>query len=244
MLLIQKIHLSWNKNERGAKGEVARRRFPLAYPLEEKQFFGDVVVHSLSFFQEGTDFIDLVQETHQSLEKYLPQLGFTQAQIQNEIESRVLWIKRYQYQSYPSVFALNLDNLSVCDKEKGLEVTFFYDGKRSGAPFRRGHNKDFCNQDSPFCGKDMLNETAFVLSQNQYGRIIWNERRIDYDTGEWYYELHVYNLFSLCSETIKPCLVAKQHKRSQKNLSDKAFPVDIFIKNKPDFEYRQFASLY
>lgn len=223
MLLIQNIHLSWNKNERGAEGEAARRRFLLAYPLEEKQFLGDAVVHSLSFFQEGTIFIDNVQETRRSLEKYLPQFDFTQAQIQNEIESRILQIKRYRYQSYDSVSELNLSNLSVCDRKNGFEVTFFYDEHRSGAPFRRGHNKDFCNQDSPFCGKDMLNETAFVLTQNQYGRIIWNERRTDYDTGEWYYQLHIYNLFYLLHKT---------------------FSTDIFTKNKPDFEYKQFASLY
>lgn len=68
-----------------------------------------------------------------------------------------------------------------------------------------------------------MNEKAFVLKQNQYGRIIWNERRTDYDTGEWYYQLHIYNFIYLLDHT---------------------FSKDIFMKKKPDFEYKQLARLW
>jgi len=232
LLLIQKINLIWHKNERGAKGEKARRQFPPAYLLEEKQLSGSIVIHNLSFFQEGTDFIGSIQQERQSLKKYLPQLGFTQAQVQREIQKRAVWIKKHEYQSYPFVSALNLTNLSVCRREDRYEIIFFYDEQRSGAPVRRGHNRDFQTPGSPFFGKDILNETAFVLSQNQYGRIIWNERRTDYDIGEWYYQLHIYNLFYLGSQM------------RAKALQGKSFPKDIFVKNRPDFEYKQLAFLY
>ncbi|MDE7319687.1 MAG: hypothetical protein K2N46_08145 [Lachnospiraceae bacterium] len=118
---------------------------------------------------------------------------------------------------------LNLTNLSVRFREGSYSITFFYDEQRSGMPVRRGHNQDFQNPKSLFYGKDTLNETAFVLAAEQYGRIFWNERNTDCDTGEWYYQLHIYNLY---------------------HTPDRSFSNDIFVKNRPDFEYRQLAKLY
>ena len=68
-----------------------------------------------------------------------------------------------------------------------------------------------------------LNETAFILRSGQYGRIIWNERRTDYDNRTWYYQLHILNLFHmpLGQEITK----------------------DIFLAAQPDFEYKQLAVL-
>ena len=77
--------------------------------------------------------------------------------------------------------------------------------------------------DSPFYRKDCLNEVAFSLMPNQYGRVLYNERRRDMDTGEWYYQLHIYNL--LYTE--------------EKQLSK-----DVFVVYKPDRIYQQIARLY
>lgn len=246
MFLIQEINLEWGKNERGAKGEEARRRFPLAYPMQEKQFLNNIIVQRLSFFQKEAIFMDPVQWEQKLLQSYFLQLGFTQEQTQNEIQRRVQMIKNTDIQPYSSVSALNLTNLSVCFKKDSYDITFFYDEQRSGLPTRRGHNKDFHNQDSPFYRKDVLNHMVFSLSQNQYGRIIWNERRTDYDTGQWYYQLHIYNLFYLSSQ---PHLSAKQsHKKHRpQDLKDKNFAEeikDIFVRNEPDYEYSQLAFLY
>lgn len=79
-------------------------------------------------------------------------------------------------QRYCSVEEVNLANLSIVPCPCGFEVSFYYDERRSGRPFRRGHNKDYNNPQSPLYRKDCLNETAFVLKPNQYGRILWNER--------------------------------------------------------------------
>jgi len=223
MLLIQTINLMWHKMERGAEGEKARRHFPFTYPLEEKQFQEDVMVQGLNFYQNGADFMDFRQAERYYSEKNLPQCGYTPERIQREIQNNIIWIKKHQYQFYASIDALNLTNLSICHRENLLEATFFYDEHRSGRPFRRGHNKDFQNPDSPFYRKDNLNEIAFVLMPNQYGRIIWNERRIDYDNGTWYYQLHIYNLFYSPERT---------------------YTKDIFMNKKPDAEYTQLGSLF
>lgn len=221
MLLIQKVDLTWNKDERGAENARARRRFPLTY-LWDKPISGNVAVQDLSFFQRGEDFLDAFHMMCQGMENSLPSLGFTRDQIQQEIDERALWMKRHQFQCYQSVKDLKLTNLSVQSCPDGFQVSFFYDEHRSGMPYRRGHNQYYQDIRSSFCQKDCINETAFILMQGQYGRILWNERNTDYDTGEWYYQLHVYNMFYL---------------------EDKSFRADIFVVNQPNFEYRQLAQL-
>lgn len=246
MFLIQKINLEWYKNERGVKGEEARRKFLLAYPIQKKEFLENIIVDNLSFFQKEAVFMDPIQLERESLQSYLLQLGFTQEQAQNELQKRIQSRRNYLCQSYSSVSMLNLTNLSICFQNGSYEVTFFYDEQRSGLPVRKGHNKDFHNQDSPFYRKDILNETVFSLSQNQYGRIIWNERRTDYDTGQWYYQLHIYNLFYFSNQPYLP-IHQSRNKRRQPKPQDRNFSKDIkdiFVKNQPDFEYRQLAYLY
>lgn len=222
MLLIQNICLTWDKEHRGAKGEQARRRFPPACFLEKMPCSGDVIVHHLNFIQKGNTFADSASEIRRSLEKALSSSNFSQTRIQKELGSRLRWVQQHRLQAFHSAEALNLTNLSVCLHEAGCSVTFFYDERRSGRPVRRGHNQDFQNPDSPFYRKDILNETAFTLTPGQYGRILWNERTTDCDTGEWYYQLHIYNLYYAPGRT---------------------FPNDIFVRKRPDVEYRQLAAL-
>ncbi|MDE6982977.1 MAG: hypothetical protein K2O99_00330 [Lachnospiraceae bacterium] len=197
MLLIQNICLQWGKEARGAKGENVRRRFPQAYPIEPQRVQEPVLVQNCRFYQ-----------SHQGI----------RAAIQKEQYLR----GRCQYQTFVSVQSVNLTNLLISPGDNALEITFFYDERRSGAPVRRGHNKDYQNPDSPFYARDVRNETAFVLSPGQYGRIVWNERRLDSD-GIWYYQLHIYNLYNHTEETTTGAL---------------------FTKREPDYLYSQLAVLY
>lgn len=225
MLLIQEIDLTWQKNERGGKYAQARKQFPAAYSLEEMPVqVNAALVHHLSFYQVGDTFLDAAQEIRQSLEQFLPKIGFSPKQIQQEIQQRLSLIKRNRLQSFSRVDDLNLTNLSIYPVPEGFSVSFFYDEHRSGMPYRRGHNQGFHDPSSPLYCKDCLNETAFVLSPGQYGRIIWNERRTDYDDQTWYYQLHIRNLFYVpLDQNIKK---------------------DIFIAVQPDFVYKQIAVLY
>ena len=119
---------------------------------------------------------------------------------------------------------LNLTNLSIQPMPEGYSISFFYDEHRSGMPYRRGRNQDFQNPNAPLYCKDCLNETAFTLRPGQYRRIIWNERRTDYDNGTWYYQLHILNLLHVSPE--------------------QSIKHDIFLAAQPDFEYKQIAVLY
>lgn len=197
MLLVQDICLTWGKKERNSAYAKKRAEFPMAYLLDNfpDTFHGDVIVHHLNFCQRGTTF-------------------------QN------LWVNdTYRFQFYSSIQNLNLTNLLIQPDAESYEVTFFYDAHRSGQPIRQGHNKDYHNVDSSLYRHDILNETIFSLKRGQYGRVIWNERKI-YDTGEWYYQLHVSNLLHY---------VGKMPEQAEQ---------DIFLIHKPDFEYKQLAVLY
>lgn len=195
MLLVQDICLSWGKKERDSAYAEKRTDFPIVYPLDKlpDTFHGEVIVHCLSFWQQGIIF----QSSHMN--------------------------DGYRFQSYASVQDLNLINLSIRLDAGSYEVTFFHDERRGGRPVRQGHNKDYHNIDSPLYRHDILNETAFSLGRGQYGRVIWNERKIDYDTGEWFYQLHASNLL---------------------HYPGKMPEADIFLIGRPDFEYKQMAVLY
>ena len=224
MLLIQEIDLTWHKNERGGQYAQARRRFPRAYPLDGPPAQVGAAVHHLSFYQKGDGFVEAFLDIRPSLERFLPQIGFTREQTQREIQQRLSLIKRNRLRLFSSIEDLNLTNLSVQPVPEGCSISFFYDEQRSGMPYRRGRNQDFQNPSALLYCKDCLNETAFILRPGQYGRVIWNERRTDYDNGTWYYQLHICNFMHtfLTQETKK----------------------DLFLAAQPDFEYKQLADLY
>ncbi len=195
LLFIQDICLSWDKKERGSACAQMRAKFPMAYSFDQlpDTLYGDVMIHRLYFRQKGTTF--------QTCPMY----------------------DAGRFQFYASVRDLNLTNLSVRWDTGCYEVTFFYDERRSGEPVRRGHNKAYHTVDSRLYRHDILNETAFSLEPGQYGRVLWNERKRDYDTGEWYYQWHAIHFLHLCG------------KMPQMN---------CFLDCKPDYEYEQMAVLY
>lgn len=195
MLLVQDACLFWGKRERASPYAGMRAEFPRAFLMEKvpDAHCGNILVHNLHFWQKGRAF---------------------QVLQMNEA---------YRFQCYSSASDLSLTNLSLQFEEDRYAVTFFYDERRSGRPVRRGHNQDYWNEHSAFCCRDILNETAFSLKQGQYGRVLWNERKLDQDTGEWYYRLHIVNFLAAPEKTPEP---------------------DVFLTRSPDFVYQQMAVLY
>ena len=70
--------------------------------------------------------------------------------------------------------------------------------------------------------RDTLNETAFVLGKNEYGRIIYNNRYVDPDSSWWYYGWHIYNIIN--------CDMSECNEK-------------MFFKKNPNYEYRQLLDL-
>lgn len=69
-----------------------------------------------------------------------------------------------------------------------------------------------------------LVENAMTLMPDEYGRIIYNGRYTDFDTGGWYYNLDIVNSINLPNH--------------------KDIPSDIFSKREPNITYNQLAILH
>lgn len=116
-----------------------------------------------------------------------------------------------------------LQNIRLSKEGDVYRVRFCDDGDFLCRSKRHGHNESYNTSHSPFAHKDKLNETAFCLSDGDYGRILYNNRYIDHDTGKWIYTRNVYNI--ICCEKA-------------------AFREKMFYRKKPDSEYTNLMSLY
>ena len=226
MLLIQSVTLVWYKGARGAAGAETRARFPLAYPVGEAGSPlppGEAVVQDLRFCQWAPgEIIPAQEECRRRLKRDLPRLGFSRERAAREIDRRQREMGRAQLLAYPDYTCLNLTNLTFRPAGEGWEVGFWWDGRRSGLPRRRGRNRDYNDPASRLYREDVLNETAFVLAPGQTGRLIWNERDRNGDDGTWFYRLNVRNVAAL---------------------SGREFSPEVFLRE-PDFVYRQMGELY
>lgn len=204
MLVVQQIVTVWYKSERGGECAEARSKFSYTAPIEGKPCVSDECFFDYKrFYQKGGKFYTPIE--------YDELMGY----------GGVMSLKR-AYEPPVKLSQLKGRNVSFTQTENGVEVGFSYDPQINGKPYRRGHNKDFNNTASRFYGKDMLNETAFVLKEGQKGRIIYNGRFSDYDTGQWWYEQTAVNIA---------------------NISFEKFRGDIFLSSEFDFSYRQLAHL-
>ena len=119
-----------------------------------------------------------------------------------------------------------------------LPQTNTYDNVMLHIQYFRQHNTQFLNSYQPrrqiYCYSSieklhLLKNISIVPYENEYevcfcgdGRIIWNGRMVEFDTGEWYYNIYVYNFY----------------------VADKMPQNDIFISHTPDFVYKKMSMLY
>ncbi len=65
-------------------------------------------------------------------------------------------------------------------------------------------------------------KSPFTLKNNEYGRIVYNDRYVEYDSGQWYYKLHTINFIN--------CDKSKYREK-------------IFFRKIPDYEYKNMQYL-
>ncbi len=223
MLLIQEITLQWSKAERGATYAAIRQAFPLAYPLTMPFAQNHAILfHHTAYFQNGTHIqhnLDLIDTQVKQLQT--SHIDISDADIQRFIAQQQKWIRQHTYQYYDRVQDVHCQNVHISKNHNAYTMTFCE--QCHGMPIYRGHNKDFQNIHSAFYGKDLCNEIAFTLQENQYGRILYQKRFTDVDTGGWYYCLFVYNFLYT----------------NQKNI-----PKQILTSRKPDMIYKKLGDLF
>lgn len=240
MLLIQNISLSWAKTERTLEAAKVRQGFSQAYEMGDyvPKGFQPILEERLYFYQRQNQILS-------SLEEYMsPQNNASGGakKKHSAVKSGRAGVSsgksrgRGWFQTYGDVRQLNLTNITVVEAEHGLyEVSFHYDERRSGQPIRRGSNKSYWDMESPLYRQDILNETAFILRPREYGRIMYNERCVGFDDGEWLYRLNIMNFINDTKE-----------KEVTEKAADSGFFVhpDIFMSKKVDHIYKQLADLF
>lgn len=106
------------------------------------------------------------------------------------------------------------ENMRIIPQQNNFKIIFCED--KFGSIKRRGHNETYFDKSTYFQYTDILNETAFILKSNEYGRITFNNRYVEHDTGKWFYTLHTYNII---------------------NCDKSKFREKMFFKKNPDYEY-------
>lgn len=201
MLIIQTTTLTWFKPERGGFPAEVRNKFKWTFPIEripDKE--DECLLDERRLYQQEGKFLTLAE--------FNKALGFPPPRRNTDLPPT-------------KISDLREKNVKFTMLDGGeIQVDFSMNPQNhNGVPHRHGHNKDFNNPDSPLCGKDVLNETAFTLAVGESGQIAYNARFSDCDMGHWWYEQTVINI------------------------ANTPFNANIFRSGKFDYIYKQLENL-
>lgn len=193
MLIIQKITLTWHKQERGGNYAVIRNRFPFSAPADFNSG-SNIVIQTLGFFQDRDSIINVVELNRLMWEKLRKNdsCKFSDSEIDERLylqERTILNNILTRYNCSPE--QLKLKNLRFETNGENIDVIFHADGI---FPHISGHNSQYNDENSPLYRKNLLNEKIFCLKPETTGRIIFHERLTDYDDRTWYYVKTCFNL--------------------------------------------------
>ena len=160
-VIVQVIHVTWNKAARGAPGAVRRNQIPLTLALPSA--LGPDVGRHL-----------LIHESHWG------QANDFARELGNKI-----------------VIADSTDGYCFgCAKvrpvQAGAELEWIWDS--SGSPARQ--TRDSAGNPVPLVHRS-------TATENKWVRARWNVRRVDFDTGDWWYELTAVNV-GTCPDAVVP----------------------------------------
>lgn len=203
MLFIQKIVIYYNGRERSS--EYAREREMLKFlPLSKNTriipgsegYIHDVVIHQYGNRMAVKD------------ENFRP-FG---KEVYGEGKRNAPWYHKRIF-----------ENIRVFKEDDKYRIMFCDDYRYSifSRTKRLGRNEAYNKKGSPFRYADRLNETAFCLGRNEYGRIYFNNRFVHPNTRQQTYVRYVYNIIN-CD-----------------NIREK-----LFFRKQPDFEYKNLKCLY
>lgn len=212
MLFVQLISIYYYKDVRYPNYANARNNLKFAeinpkpadfYPCEinqSKMLDCEVLLQSLEYLQK-TDGIKLEYETFKKFNNEIFNAG-----------------TRNTYWNYHHL----IPNVRMFKEDNIFKIMFCDEDFYSDCPKRHGHNEEYMNKKSPFSYTDRIYETAFRLHKNEYGRIVFNKRIVEYETGIWRYGLHTYNFI---------------------NCDKSDFREKMFYKKNPDYEYKNMQYL-
>lgn len=196
MLFIQYISVTYYKNVRYANYANVRNSIKFVPIVIDKVPDCEVFVQNVPIYQD----VDGIKEYSPCFREYGEEI-FT---VDNLDPCR----NYYRF----------IHDIRILKTDGGYKIRFCDDRSytRYNAFKRRGHNESFKDNNSPFCYTDIINETAFNLRPDEYGRIIYNARQVTMDE-QWCYILYVVNFIN--------CDKSKYREK-------------MFFRKVPDYEYR------
>lgn len=192
MLFIQEVSIFYHKDVRYAKYAQMRtsKKFDILHLDSNLNLNGEVLLQQLSYMQ-GIEGMRLQGEYFKTYNTEIFGLG-----------------RKYTKQKY-------INNIRIIkNDDNSYTINYCDDGYRQFKEY--GHNQDFNDHDTPFYRSYIINETAFKIYPNEYGRITYNGRYMYHNCGIWYYGLHNYNII---------------------NCDKSKFREKMFFKKNPNYEY-------
>lgn len=202
MLFVQEIDIWYRKDVRYPKYANIRNDFKFI-PVKTENVNPDCeVFYQRSMFRQSPDGIQLWNEDYRKFNSEI----FTAGSRDRMENLRNL-----------------IHNIRVFHENENYKIMFCddYFHERFNIK-RRGSNEGYLDNNSPFSYTDVVNQTAFILKPDDYGRIMYNDRTVMHYSEIWYYRIHTVNFI---------------------NCDKSKFREKMFFKKNPDYEYKNMQYL-
>ncbi len=178
MLAVQMIQITWTKEHRNPSAAALRRRFFQPHPLaDDVNLAGDGVFISRQEFVHSGETIIPTSEYVRQLQKQSGKHRSAKV-LQTIAEPEAAFCGNWSsLEKY-----MDFEHFSILQEGDVFRVRWHYDdGKWRKMPIRNGHNEEYYDVNSQFYGKDIRNETAFLLHRGEAGKLQFNYRVAFYD---------------------------------------------------------------
>ncbi|MDE5834652.1 MAG: hypothetical protein K2H26_03930 [Ruminococcus sp.] len=211
MLFVQEIDLWYRKDVRYPKYANMRNSVKFV-PVKTDNINPDCdVFYQYSALEQSPDGIQKTWEYHKRLGEEIFTAGSRDPMenLRNLINNIRIFRENENYK------------IMFCDDYFFVRNDLYFEDRLSTSK-RRGRNEGYWNNNSPFSYTDVINQTAFILTPDTYGRILYNDRVVTNHTEIWYYRIHTLNFI---------------------NCDRSKFREKIFFKKTPDYEYKNMQYL-
>lgn len=187
MLAIQKIFIRWTKSDRTPEGAAERQRFIRPQRLDDP-----ICSEGNGYFINEHDYIqlgkiytvfDAVDKLKESAAHPIGYIETAEAKRRSLLERN----KRAAVMNGRFTDDIHIPGITVLDENNSFRVRW-HSLDSCYRPIRNGHNEEYNDRSSPFCGKNITNETAFVLHEGEAGMVDYNYR---YTHESQHYERYV-----------------------------------------------------
>ena len=231
MLVIQLVKINWSKNSRDLQSTEKRKAlfFPSMVEWNNQQCSKDVFLSSRECFYLSDKELDFWYDYYKKQNLYRRNqknkthdseiISFNFDTYQRMTDRNAVWTG--EFYSIDEINKNMIPCIRIVEEDNRYRIKWFSQTGLFTQPFRKGGNEDSYNPNSDlYLQLNTLNETAFVLSDEQAGEIRCNFRLVDRDEG-----VHTYTEYRIYL------------------VNTKQLTNDVFIRDY-NYLYKQLAKLY